>query len=477
MLHTFTLICVISFRYERKETFLLAKMKGMQAIQETSASLKNEVHEQEDKMENQAQREDTHYSYPMTQRSLVHFFPKTDSDTTLPLSWSLSYEIPLGYYLSSPQFSGITVSTTEQKIPKVTIVGHSQSANSFGVNTFIPTKKQTLSILAPEPVVTGEGEDYFLSLFGDSKKFASRSFQPEKTWKHFSMILEDVGQSRSSTLGDIKIAEVNVKGLFVKLINSSLDKELEIGNYILQQKVNGQTISLYRFLPNIIMQANCTVTVWAAESEAKHQPPSDFLWREQNKFKTSPDCTTILCKPNGEAVAWYTPIHWKQAWEKLETDIEFDRCSIHVSPASQRHMFHWPTAISTTKEKQDKYNKDTSKNQMERVRVFLKREKENPPTLFPNSSPWCHSPSVPAHPYCPLTEPRSTSMAESSLDRQPRPQSSMLIQPTTITFKSRESKDTQHVTANLPHKRRSQKQARKWFLLEKIIPQDFTVLL
>lgn len=77
-------------------------------------------------------REDTHYSYPMTQRSLVHFFPKTDSDTTLPLSWSLSYEIPLGYYLSSPQFSGITVSTTEQKTPKVTIVGHSQSANSFG---------------------------------------------------------------------------------------------------------------------------------------------------------------------------------------------------------------------------------------------------------------------------------------------------------------------------------------------------------
>lgn len=40
--------------------------------------------------------------------------------------------------------------------------------------------------------------------------------------------------------------------------------------------------------------------VWAAASEAKHQPPADFLWKEQNKFKTSPNCTTILCKPNGE---------------------------------------------------------------------------------------------------------------------------------------------------------------------------------
>lgn len=55
--------------------------------------------------------------------------------------------------------------------------------------------------------------------------------------------------------------------------------------------------------------------------------------------------------------------------------------------------------------------------------IFFYREKENPPTLFPNSSPWCHSPNAPAHPYCPLIEPHNTSMAGSSLDRQPRPQS------------------------------------------------------
>ncbi|XP_041592360.1 lamin tail domain-containing protein 1 isoform X5 [Vulpes lagopus] len=406
---------------EIKETFLLAKMKDMQASQETSVALQSELHEQEDKVENQAQREDPH-SLLMRERSLVHFLLTTDSDTTLPFSRSLSSEMPLSYNLSNPQFSRITVSTAGQKIPRTTLVGHSRSENSLGVNSFIMTKKQALPVVAPETPVTGEGEDYFLSLFGDSKKPFTRSFHAEKAWKHFSMILEEVGQSRSSALGDIKIAEVNVKGLFVKLINSSLDKELEIGGHILQQNVNGQTISLYRFLPNVVMQANCTVTVWAAASEAKHQPPSDFLWREQNKFKTGPNCTTILCKPNGEAVAWYTPIHWKQAWEKLETDIEFDRCSI-VSP-SQRHRFPWPVSITTTEEKQDKSDKDISGYQMKQVRVFLKREKENPPLPFPNSSPWCHSPNVPAHPYCPLIEPCNNCTAESSLDRQPRPQSS-----------------------------------------------------
>ncbi|XP_070475464.1 lamin tail domain-containing protein 1 isoform X6 [Equus przewalskii] len=358
-------------------------MKDLNTIQETSAALQSEGHEQEDKMDNQAQREDTHDNLPKTQRSSVHFFPKMmDSDTTT-LSWSrsLSNETPLSCFLSTPQISGATVSTIGRKSKSI-IVSHSRSENSLGINSFIIPKKHTPPVTAPEPGVTGEGEDYFLSLFGDSKKLNAHSFHAEKTWKHFSMILEEVGQSRSSALGDIKIAEVNVKGLFVKLINSSLDKELEIGDHILQQNVNGQIICLYRFLPNIIMQANSTVT----------------------------------------AVAWYTPIHWKQAWEKLETDIEFDRCSI-VSPASRRHLFHWPEVPSTTEEKQDQSKKDISKCHMEPVQAFLKREKEIPPTLFPNRSPWCHSPDVPAHPYCSLIEPHITSMAGSSLDRQPRPQS------------------------------------------------------
>ncbi|XP_036745393.2 lamin tail domain-containing protein 1 isoform X2 [Manis pentadactyla] len=411
---------------ERKETSLLANMKDREATQETSAAMQSQVREAEDKVENQEQKEDTCDHLPKTQQSLGHFFSSTtDSDTTLPLSQSLSYEGPISYSLSSPQISGVTLSTIGSKTPKL-IVSHSGSENSLvslkGSDSLTTPKKQTRFVPAPETAVTGDGEDYFLSLFGDSKKLLAHSFHSERTWRHFSMILEEVGQSRSSALGDIKIAEVNVKGLFVKLINSSLDKELEIGGHVLQQNVGGQTVSLYRFLPDIRMQANCTVTVWAAASEAKHQPPSDFLWKEQDKFKTSPDCTTILCKPNGEAIAWYTPIHWKQAWEKLDMDTEFDRCSV-VSPVSQRHRFHWAPAVTPTKEKQDQSKEDTSRYQMEPGGVFLQREKDIPSTLFPNHSPWCHSPNVPAHPYCPLIGPHNPCEAGSSLGRQPGPRS------------------------------------------------------
>ena len=40
--------------------------------------------------------------------------------------------------------------------------------------------------------------------------------------------------------------------------------------------------------------------VWSASSHAKHNPPSDFFWTEQAKWGTGPECTTILCRPNGQ---------------------------------------------------------------------------------------------------------------------------------------------------------------------------------
>ncbi|EHB11463.1 Intermediate filament tail domain-containing protein 1 [Heterocephalus glaber] len=358
----------------------------------------------------------------MRNQSSVHFFSlKTDSHTTtLPLSQSLSSELSLGYYPSSPQVSRATVSTVAPLALKSMVMSSSRTDNSLGNSCLLLSKNQTLD---PELPVAGDGEDYFLSLFGDSKKLTSSSVYAKDPYKHFSTILEEAGKSISSSLGDIQIAEVNVKGLFVKLINSSLDKEVRIGNHILQQNVEGQAVSLYRFLPNVIMRASSTVTVWAAASKGKHQPPSDFLWKEQSTFRASPDCTTILCKPNGEAVAWYTPIHWKQVWKKLETDIEFNRSSV-VTPTFRRHMLLWTTYSNPiNEEKQDQTKEDTSERDQKQVQ-FLKREKEMPPTLFPNHSPWCNSPYVPAHPYCSLIRPNDEyTTTRTSSDRQPQSQS------------------------------------------------------
>nr|XP_051706308.1 lamin tail domain-containing protein 1 isoform X2 [Oryctolagus cuniculus] len=352
-------------------------MSDTQDIQEASTALQSDASKQE--MKKPEQGDDKLKAPPTKQQSSVHFFPKTtcSDEITPPLSLSLSREIPLSHYLPSSQISGVTISTIGPLASKSTMSCF-PADTSFGISCFLGPKKQILS-LNPEPSMIGEGDDYFLSLFGDPEKLVSQSGHTEKIYKHFSMILEEVGQSTSSSLGDIKIAEVNVQGLFVRLINASRDKELDIGNHILQQNVNGQALSLYRFLPNIVMQANSTVT----------------------------------------AIAWYTPIHWKQAWEKLESDIEFDRCAV-VTPTFRRHMFRWTmSTTSVAKDKQDQPKKATSTYEVEQDQHFLKREKEIPPTLFPNHSPWCHSPSVSAHPYSPLIEPYDTFTPGRSLSGLP----------------------------------------------------------
>nr|XP_048288609.1 lamin tail domain-containing protein 1 isoform X2 [Myodes glareolus] len=410
---------------ERKQTPLLAKM------QDTPKALASDpdVNKHENKMQKEEIREEKFENMtPAKNPSSVHFFPRMiDLDNTqIRLSESLSSEMPISFYqITSTQNSGLTLSSAGRLTSKSTIVSLSRGDTSLTKqsSSFMTPKKQPLMSFDSATLVLGEGEDYFLSLFGDSKKLVAHSSQTENVIKHLSVILEEVGQFTSSSLDDIKIVDVNVKGLFVRLVNSSDDKEVEIGNHILQQNVNGHAVSLYRFPPNVMMQASSTVTVWAAEAEAKPAPPTDFVWEEQNRFRSSPDCTTILCKPHGEAIAWYTPIHWKQAWEKLETDIEFERCSV-VIPSLKSHLFGWTTtsASSISKEKQESAKKESSQCLMEQTCPALRREKKISPTVLPNRSPWCRSPYAPPHPYCSLIESHDSDISKSRLSAQLKPQ-------------------------------------------------------
>ena len=50
--------------------------------------------------------------------------------------------------------------------------------------------------------------------------------------------------------------------------------------------------------------------VWSSINDPTlHNPPTDYFWKEQHKWGTGPECTTILCRANGQAVAWTTAAH------------------------------------------------------------------------------------------------------------------------------------------------------------------------
>uniref|UniRef100_A0A8C3FQI4 Lamin tail domain containing 1 n=1 Tax=Chrysemys picta bellii TaxID=8478 RepID=A0A8C3FQI4_CHRPI len=249
-------------------------------------------------------------------------------------------------------------------------------------------------------------------------------------WNHSSTQSGQICQSRSdytkesfSAIGNLKIAEVHSGGHFVKILNCSPDKEEGIGEYTLQQNVSGHPVTVFKFPPRIRMKANSTVTVWTADAKVLHKPPSDFLWKEQDRFKTGPECTTILCEPNGQAVAWYTPIHWnrKQGWKEREDD-EYLRSSKKPIIPTKMQRDEWekePECLTIDKEQEGAVQGRTEESRP----VFIKREKKIPATLFPTQNSWCRSPASPTHPHFSLLRPLTMGNDGSSLCRQSRCQS------------------------------------------------------
>uniref|UniRef100_A0A8C7SRF0 LTD domain-containing protein n=1 Tax=Oncorhynchus mykiss TaxID=8022 RepID=A0A8C7SRF0_ONCMY len=131
----------------------------------------------------------------------------------------------------------------------------------------------------------------------------------------------------SSASGSVRITDVQLQGLLVRLGNSS-QREQDIGGFRLQQNVAGRPITEFLFPPRTLLQPASSVTVWSEASGRKTQSPGDFLWVGLERIMLRPECTTVLCKDNGQAIAWYTPARctgikpqkaWAEHHEKMES--------------------------------------------------------------------------------------------------------------------------------------------------------------
>ncbi|XP_070997357.1 lamin tail domain-containing protein 1-like [Oncorhynchus clarkii lewisi] len=103
----------------------------------------------------------------------------------------------------------------------------------------------------------------------------------------------------SSASGSVRITDVQLQGLLVRLGNSS-QREQDIGGFRLQQNVAGRPIAEFLFPPRTHLQPASSVTVWSEASGRKTQSPGDFLWVGLERIMLRPECTTVLCKDNGQ---------------------------------------------------------------------------------------------------------------------------------------------------------------------------------
>ncbi|KAL5007318.1 hypothetical protein ScPMuIL_016124 [Solemya velum] len=262
----------------------------------------------------------------------------------------------------------------------------------------------------------GQGRDYFDEMFKDlTRETLYTQVRPKSSpvERPPSSVYHDYNIATSSAIGDIKILEVQQDGKYIRLHNDG-KQDVEFGGYLLQQNVGGHPVAVYRFPPRTKFSANTTLTVWSGSNDPLlHQPPLDFVWKEQKKWGTGPECTTILCKPNGQAIAWTTAAH------------RFTRNAFEDTPNQQSTMEQeYPADDNSVDFDKDSLTEVTVNiNEPRQETVYLRREKQAPPILTAQKHPHGISPGRDVHPTAGQARSFTYGNDNSSMNRQSRSQS------------------------------------------------------
>ncbi|KAJ7329518.1 hypothetical protein JRQ81_015692 [Phrynocephalus forsythii] len=403
-------------RLEGIQGSLLSKLKALDAIQEKNASLQQEI---------ATLRETLGCG-----QGLVHY-PQRSEETQCGVSSG-----PLQFQQSSDSKASIILKSSEKVL-------YSRFAQSGSILTLSPGKSLSKTVrfpisslltldkssatsnnnLSPQKQyvpcsatsntwsdLLGQGQDYISTLFADTKKTRPDVLPVEKVGRA-CVLSEYYNSTASSAVGNLKIVDVHSGGHYVKIENTSCEKEEGIGDYTLQQNQNGHPLAIYKFPPKIRMKANSSVTVWAMSSNMPHKPPTDYLWKNIDKFKSGPECTTILCNPGGQAVAWYTPIKRNRTPSK-EDEEDTRICRNLIQPIIGVHQQQDRWEMKTFESWQGNASQvHTEANEPD----FILREEKVPPTLFPVQNSWCRNPSNPTHPHYSLGRylPRGSDWSQS----------------------------------------------------------------
>ncbi|OCT86019.1 lamin-L(II)-like isoform X2 [Xenopus laevis] len=355
----------LEIRLEELQDVLLAKLKESAAFQETNVSLRNELDALRSLLEEEEQQMSSDkFNLATSLSSCAPPLAPSSLSSDPPVS-------PLIGSLDSPPAESPQLPTSaqseEQKKNFDRIAKHGEQTR--------PTSAPPLSLrnVQLDPPATVR---HNLTLIG-----------------HKPASINNCTPAISSALRNLAITEVDPGGKFVKIMNKSVDKEEDIGGYILQQNIGGHPVALYRFPPKTRVTAHSEVTVWAASANVPHEPPGDFLWKDLEEFVTGPQGTTILCKANGHAVAWYTPMRNSCSRSLGGSGDETPNISrLWTLPRPQESGDSQPQSPKQVQEGPDELQK------WEKGPVLLRRERLSPAVLPPTCSPWTQSAASPTHP-------------------------------------------------------------------------------
>lgn len=141
-------------------------------------------------------------------------------------------------------------------------------------------------------------------------------------------------QISQSAKSDVEIVDHDREGKFIKIHNKG-STEIPLGGWQLVRKAGDQE-TIYKFHRSTIIKADTHITVWSSDSEVTHNPPSDYVMKNQ-KWLTADTMSSVLLNNNGEEMAVRETS--KKAHHSLEERV-FDTSSFYPSQYSAEEIYH-----------------------------------------------------------------------------------------------------------------------------------------
>ncbi|CAH1797736.1 unnamed protein product [Owenia fusiformis] len=106
-------------------------------------------------------------------------------------------------------------------------------------------------------------------------------------------------EKSSNATAEISVDEVDESGRFVRLKNNSASKDIPLSGHKLVHKA-GDKETDFKFHRSSTLKAGQTVTVWSADSDATHSPPTDLVMKGQSWVLGDNMKTSLLNKAEEE---------------------------------------------------------------------------------------------------------------------------------------------------------------------------------
>lgn len=168
--------------------------------------------------------------------------------------------------------------------------------------------KLDMEIAAYRKLLEGEEERLNLSDSTPSRSTSRTTVRSAKKRKIAAETSEQTSASSSNqgfaskalSKSALSIEDVDTEGKFIKLSNTG-DKEISIGGWQLKHDA-GDDETVFKFHRQAVLKPGSSVTVWSAESDQTHNPPTDLVMKSQKWFVADSMKTTLL-NPAGDEMA------------------------------------------------------------------------------------------------------------------------------------------------------------------------------